>query len=414
MRLVAPWSPTPLAPGARPALSTATLSVLDAPIITSQPLSRTNTAGTTATFTVSVAGSGALSYQWFKNSTPISGATGAGLILAHVSTSDAAGYSVIVTDAAGSAASSIATLRRCFESAADQRPANPWVDQPRRGPRSPLLPSSHDSLSPLSYEWIQNGTNRLTDGGNISGSGTASLTISNVLGGDTGEYSVLVGNSVGSVAGSPASLTVIDPVITNQPVSVTQTAGLPVQFSVGVAGTSPVYQWLKNALPIPGATSATLNLAGVSDADAADYSVVVSNAFGMSISSVATLQVVDALTILSQPVNQIGSPGAVASFSRGCGGVGSVDLPMAERFAADQRSQRGHADAEQRRGRGHGRIQRDREQPRRQRHERDRHVDRTGNSDDCKPAFELHQLCRHDGNLCRDCRWPGASDLSMA
>ena len=44
--------------------------------ITSQPSSQTVTVGQTATFMVAATGSGTLTYQWKKNGTAISGATG--------------------------------------------------------------------------------------------------------------------------------------------------------------------------------------------------------------------------------------------------------------------------------------------------------------------------------------------------
>jgi hypothetical protein len=55
--------------------SSATLTVNSAPSITIQPVSKTVTAGQTATFAVSATGGAPLSYQWGKNGTPISGAT---------------------------------------------------------------------------------------------------------------------------------------------------------------------------------------------------------------------------------------------------------------------------------------------------------------------------------------------------
>ena len=68
-----------------------------------------------------------------------------------------------------------------------------------------------NGTAPLTYQWQWN-SNNLTDGGNISGSKTASLTISNVSGADAGWYQLLVTNPVGVTASSNASLTVVTPV----------------------------------------------------------------------------------------------------------------------------------------------------------------------------------------------------------
>ena len=60
---------------------------------------------------------------------------------------------------------------------------------------------------PLSYLWQRNGTN-LSDGGNISGSATSSLTLHSASLADAGTYSVVVGNADGVAASSGAVLTV--------------------------------------------------------------------------------------------------------------------------------------------------------------------------------------------------------------
>ena len=77
------------------------------------------------------------------------------------------------------------------------------------------------------------------------------------------------------------------PSIVLQPTNLTVYLGEIASFNVLVGGTPPlVYQWLRNGTNlndggnISGATTATLTLSSVSAADAGDYSVVVTNAFG--------------------------------------------------------------------------------------------------------------------------------------
>ena len=67
--------------------------------------------------------------------------------------------------------------------------------------------------TPLSYQWY-NGVTALTDGGKISGSSSATLSITGVLAADAGSYSVTVTNSIGDANNSTAILTVIDPGLT--------------------------------------------------------------------------------------------------------------------------------------------------------------------------------------------------------
>jgi uncharacterized repeat protein (TIGR03803 family) len=61
---------------------------------------------------------------------------------------------------------------------------------------------------PLFYQWQKDGTN-LFDGGNILGSTNRILTLANVHLADTGNYSVIVSNSLGSVTSSNALLAII-------------------------------------------------------------------------------------------------------------------------------------------------------------------------------------------------------------
>jgi|GEM_PF-1668812 len=82
------------------------------------------------------------------------------------------------------------------------------------------------------------------------------------------------------------------PVITRPPLSLTVNLGSPAAFSVGATGSPPLAcQWRKNGVSLPGGTAATYNLASAAAADAADYSVVVTNHCGSVTSLVATLTV---------------------------------------------------------------------------------------------------------------------------
>jgi cysteine-rich repeat protein len=82
-----------------------------APSIISQPTSQSIAVGATATFSVTVSGTGPFSYQWRKNGTPISGATNASYTTP-VAVADDSGsqYTVTVTNTTGSITSSAAVL----------------------------------------------------------------------------------------------------------------------------------------------------------------------------------------------------------------------------------------------------------------------------------------------------------------
>jgi HYDIN/CFA65/VesB-like, Ig-like domain/Immunoglobulin domain/Cep192 domain 4/Immunoglobulin I-set domain len=82
-----------------------------APAITAQPVSKTVTAGQTATFSVAATGTSPMTYQWKKNSTAISGATSSSYTTPAETVADnSAQFTVTVGNSAGSAASNPATL----------------------------------------------------------------------------------------------------------------------------------------------------------------------------------------------------------------------------------------------------------------------------------------------------------------
>ncbi|MDF9827773.1 autotransporter-associated beta strand protein/T5SS/PEP-CTERM-associated repeat protein [Ereboglobus sp. PH5-10] len=88
---------------------TVTVGELAAPVITTQPASKTIKVGDSTTFTVTATGAG-LTYQWKKNGTDIPGATNANLVVTNAQKSDAGSYTVVVTNPAGSKTSNPATL----------------------------------------------------------------------------------------------------------------------------------------------------------------------------------------------------------------------------------------------------------------------------------------------------------------
>ncbi len=82
------------------------------PSITNQPANHVVVAGSNALFTVGAAGSAPLSYQWWFNSTNrLSSGINPSLTVSNAQPTNAGGYSVIVTNAAGSATSSVAVLQ---------------------------------------------------------------------------------------------------------------------------------------------------------------------------------------------------------------------------------------------------------------------------------------------------------------
>jgi hypothetical protein len=85
--------------------------VTNAPFITLQPLNQSVVAGQTATFTVSANGTLPLSYQWFKNSSAIGGATSTSYTTPVTTTNDTGSvFSVVVSNFVNTVTSSNAVL----------------------------------------------------------------------------------------------------------------------------------------------------------------------------------------------------------------------------------------------------------------------------------------------------------------
>jgi alpha-tubulin suppressor-like RCC1 family protein len=139
--------------------------------------------------------------------------------------------------------------------------------------------------SPLSYQWQSNGTN-------IVGATNATLTVTGLEPNNTDVFRVMVTSLLGTTTSAGATIIVANsaPIVLVPPASQAVLAGANTSFSVGATGSEPLaYQWQFNGTNIAGATQASLNLSDVIAADAGNYRVEVSNAFGTTLSPVAVL-----------------------------------------------------------------------------------------------------------------------------
>jgi uncharacterized repeat protein (TIGR01451 family) len=173
--------------------------------------------------------------------------------------------------------------------------------------------------APLTYQWQVGGTP-------ISGATASSLIITNAQASDTGTYSVVVANSLGSVTSSNAVLVVSvadsPPSIVAQPQSLTRNQGGSATFSATVAGSVPLYyQWYLNGNPLSGATQNSYTDSNVQPGDAGTYVLVVTNAFGSDTSSNALLTVILPPAITPQPQSQAVIQGANVTFTAGATGT---------------------------------------------------------------------------------------------
>lgn len=123
----------------------------------------------------------------------------------------------------------------------------------------------------------------------------------------------------------PVSVVIVyPPAIAVQPVGLAVSAGQPAQMTVVASGTEPfAYQWRRNQTLLAGATDATLTFLSVVPADAAAYSVIVSNPYGSVTSQAADLVVLTGdgpPDIVLGPANQtvaLGAPVVLSVVAQG-------------------------------------------------------------------------------------------------
>ena len=301
--------------------NSATLTVTAAavaPAITTQPVSRTVTAGQTASFLVAATGTAPLSYQWMKSGTPIAGATSA-TYMTPVTTTAGSGsqFTITVSNSAGSVTSNAATLTVNAAAVAPAITTQPASHTVIAGQTASFSVAA-TGTAPLSYQWMKGGTP-------IAGATSSSYTTPVTTTADSGsQFSITVSNSAGNVTSNAATLTVnaaaVAPAITTQPASQTVTAGQTASFSVATTGTAPLsYQWMKSGTAIAGATSATYMTPVTTTADSGSpFTITVSNSAGSVTSNAATLTVNAAAVapaITTQPASQAVTAGQTASFS---------------------------------------------------------------------------------------------------
>ncbi|HAQ18889.1 MAG TPA: hypothetical protein DCR40_06590, partial [Prolixibacteraceae bacterium] len=286
-----------------------TVSLYTAPDIKTQPADQTVCIDESVSFGVTASGAD-LTYQWRKgtlaltNGGNISGATSAMLTINHVNVSDAASnYNVLIAGACSA-----------FETSKN---VTLTVNKVPSISTSVCVGSSvnfsaSSTGAGVTYQWRKGDIN-LADGGNISGTTSATLSINPVNISDASpNYNVII-NGLCSPGGTPLNIGLLvnstlnivsEP--TNQVVCVDNSA----TFSVGTTGSALTYQWRKGTISlinggnISGATSATLTINPVNAADvASDYNVVVTG----PCSPIATSKNVSLSLCIPTPNNSIGA-----------------------------------------------------------------------------------------------------------
>ncbi|MGA2845741.1 MAG: immunoglobulin domain-containing protein [Candidatus Acidiferrales bacterium] len=309
-----------------------------APVITTNPMSVTVTAGAAATFNAAASGQPAPTVQWQVSTnggatfTNISGANSPTLgIVGTTAALSGNEYQAVFMNASGSATTTPATLTVNTAPAITTNPANVTV---AAGAPATFTAAASGTPTPT-VQWQVS-----TSGGaftNVSGATSTTLSIAVTTGAMNGnKYQAVFTNASGSATTTAATLTVTGgnttPAITTNPANVTVTAAATATFTAAASGSpTPTVQWQVSTngggtfTNVAGATSTTLSITGTTVAmNGNEYRAVFTNAAGSATTTAATLTVNaanTAPTITTNPTNVTVTAGATATFTAAASGT---------------------------------------------------------------------------------------------
>ena len=314
--------------GCANSVTTATVTVNSAVVITTQPSSVSQLPGDNSSFSVAATGTG-LAYQWQVNDgtgyVDISGATTNSLTLTAVTTEmNGYLYQVVVSGAAAcNSVTSSAALLTVSTAAIATHPAN-FTACNEGANTATFAVTTTGTVTSYQWQLSTNGTTwtDITNGGIYANADTATLSLSGLtLANDTNQFRCVLNGVVNSNA---ATLTIKTAVaITTQPSNTAGCSAGSASFTVAASGSDLSYQWQVSTngtswTDVSGATSATLNLTALTAAmNGYQYQAIVSGASPCSpvTSSAATLTVNTAVAVSVQPASTTACNAANATFS---------------------------------------------------------------------------------------------------
>jgi len=297
------------------------LLVNAAPNIIVQAIDQTVCSGSTASFIISANGKG-LTYQWRKGITPlsnnvnVSGVTSSTLTINAATISDTSSkYNVIVSGTCTPKDTSLNFLLAVNTAPTiTLQPASTVVCS---GSTASFTVAAIGTA--LTYKW-RKGITPLSNGINVSGATSATLTINAATVSDTSsQYNVIVsGICTPKDTSINFSLAVnTAPTITLQPSSVAVCVGSSASFTVVAIGTGLTYQWRKGSIPlsngvnVSGVTSATLTINAVTLSDtSSQYNAIVS---GTCIPKDTSINVTLSINLIPIAVANVNTPVCIGS-----------------------------------------------------------------------------------------------------
>ncbi len=227
-------------------------------------------------------------YQWRLNSIDITEASAKTnrIQLLNVAKTNQGAYSLIATNGCGPSTLNLFNLTINTAPEIITQPVAGFVCEGKTFTNSGFVANS--TQLPLSYQWFK-------DGNSITNNATAQqLVLQNIAAADQGLYAVRVSNTCGTTLSSSARLSLIgNPVITQQPASITSCAGI--ENIATIVGSSDdntlVYKWYKDGILLADQISNQLIFSKILSTDIGAYKSVITNSCGLSATS-NTFQVV--------------------------------------------------------------------------------------------------------------------------
>ena len=259
------------------------------PMVVKNPANTTAKRGAPLTLEVVVKPETNLKYAWRSGQDTIPGATSSSYTIPSFSPNSYSSYFVDVSNDHGVTRTETARVQLAdylYPTIASSLETETVVAEPTSDGqwRTSLSVFVYGGSPDLESQWFFNGEPLKKRG---------RLDLSSANGNAPGTYTYVVTNKNVTETKTFQVRVLGAPEIVYQPQSQSVAAGTQVSLGVGAIG-NPVpdrFQWLKNGVPIPGATDAFLRLRNVPVSAAGNYSATVSNAKGSATSQVATLTV---------------------------------------------------------------------------------------------------------------------------
>jgi hypothetical protein len=295
----------------------ASLTLMDPPVITTQPLSQTVGGGLPVTFSVEATGDGPLTYQWRRQGIALPGATNASLTIAELRRNDAGSYSVLVSNPAGAIASAVATLTVLVPPTITLQPQSQVVNTNI----TVTFTVAATGNGPVRYQWQFNGAN-------LPGATNTSLVLSNVNLSHEGDYRVLTTDDVTTGASQVARLTVrVPPTVLVGLRGETNAVGSTITLSITASGSVPMgFSWRRGSITMTNrvlmTTSSTFTIFNAQTNDSATWRCVITNSGNVApgVLSQASILILAPPVLTNLPASQVVEPGANVTFTAGAAG----------------------------------------------------------------------------------------------